>query len=108
GIEQAIGVDQEGPVLPRHLQRILMLKNHGPVILGRSIGEIFIQHWSLQRACEIQLATMAAGQPVMIPDEVVQVHQRDVGQVRLPGGPGKADFDAWVRKIDKIDRSWRD
>lgn len=102
--------DEEGERLLANLgdNRILMLRNHGPVILGRSIGEIFIQHWSLQRACEIQLATMAAGKPVVIPDEVVAVHQRDLGQVRLPGGPGKADFDAWVRIIDRTDRSWRD
>ena len=89
-------------------QRILMLRNHGPVILGRSLPEIFIQHWALQRACEIQLATMAAGKPLLISDEVVAVHQRDLHQVQLPGGPGRADFDAWVRRIDTVDRSWRD
>jgi ribulose-5-phosphate 4-epimerase/fuculose-1-phosphate aldolase len=89
-------------------KRILMLKNHGPVILGRSIPEIFLMHWSLQRACEIQLATMAAGKPLLVPDEVIAVHQRDLGQVALPGGPGAADFAAWVRRIDKVDRSWRD
>ncbi len=89
-------------------KRILMLRNHGPVILGRSVPEIFLLHWSLQRACEIQLATMAAGTPIQVPDEVVAVHQRDLGQVAIPGGPGAADFAAWVRKLDKIDRSWRD
>ena len=89
-------------------KRILMLRNHGPVILGRSISEIFVLHWSLQRACEIQLATMAAGTPLRVPDEVIHVHQRDLGQVALPGGPGAADFAAWMRKLDKVDRSWRD
>jgi len=89
-------------------KRILMLRNHGPVILGRTVPEIFLMHWSLQRACEIQLATMAAGKPLPVPDEVIHVHQRDLGQVSLPGGPGAADFAAWVRKLDKVDRSWRD
>ena len=89
-------------------KRILMLRNHGPVILGRTVPEIFLMHWSLQRACEIQLATMAAGKPLPVPEEVIHVHQRDLGQVSLPGGPGAADFAAWVRKLDKVDRSWRD
>lgn len=89
-------------------KRILMLRNHGPVILGRSIPEICLMHWSLQRACEIQLATMAAGKPVVVSDEVVAVHQRDLGQIALPGGPGAAEFAAWVRKVDLSDRSWRD
>jgi len=89
--------------------RILMLKNHGPVILGSSLPEIFVMHWALQRACEIQLATMAMGQPLLISDEVVAVHQRDLHEGGVPGmKPGQADFDAWTRKIDKVDRSWRD
>jgi len=89
-------------------KRILMLRNHGPVILGRTVPEIFLTHWGLQRACEIQLATLAMGEAVMVPDEVIAVHQRDLGQVQLPGGPGAADFAAWVRKLDRIDTSWRD
>jgi len=60
-------------------------------------------------ACEIQLATMAAGKPIVVPDEVVAVHHRDLAQANVPGHvPGGADFEAWVRRIDKIDRSWRD
>lgn len=102
--------DEEGDRLVANLgnKRILMLRNHGPVILGRTIPEIFVMHWGLQRACEIQLATLSMGQPVRISDEVVAVHQRDLGQVALPGGPGAPDFAAMIRRIDKIDTSWRD
>lgn len=101
---------EEGERLLANLgdKRILMLKNHGPVILGRSLPEVFLQHWGLQRACEIQMATMNMGQPIVVPDEIIAVHQRDLRQVQLPGGPGRAEFDAWVRRIDKTDRSWRD
>ena len=102
--------EEEGERLLANLgqQRILMLRNHGPVVLGRTIGEMFIMQWSLQRACEIQLATMSMGQPIRVAQEVIDVHQRDVGSVALPGGPGAADFAAWTRRIDKIDCSWRD
>lgn len=102
---------EEGERLLANLgdKRILMLKNHGPVIIGRSLPEVFIQHWSLQRACEVQMATLSMGQPVVVPDDVIAIHQRDLSQGGVPGKlPGQADFDAWVRKIDKIDRSWRD
>jgi ribulose-5-phosphate 4-epimerase/fuculose-1-phosphate aldolase len=102
--------EEEGERLLANLgdKRILMLRNHGPVVLGRTLGEMFIQQWSLQRACEIQLATLSMGQPIHVPDEVISVHQRDLGQVALPGGPGAADLAAWTRKLDRIDRSWRD
>jgi ribulose-5-phosphate 4-epimerase/fuculose-1-phosphate aldolase len=103
--------EEEGARLLANLGegRILMLKNHGPVILGRSLPEVFITHWSLQRACEIQMATMQMGQPLIVSDEVVAIHQRDLHEGGVPGmAPGQADFDAWTRRIDKIDRSWRD
>ena len=101
---------EEGERLLANLgdKHILMLRNHGPVVMGRTLQEMFIQHWALQRACEIQVATMSMGQPIMVPAEVVAVHQRDLGQVQLPGGPGAPDFAAFIRKIDKVDRSWRD
>ncbi len=102
---------EEGERLLRNLdgKRVLMLRNHGPVILGRSIPEIFIMHWSLQRACEVQLAAMAAGKLALVSDDVVTVHQRDLHEANVPGHePGRADFAAWVRKVDTIDRSWRD
>ena len=41
-------------------------------------------------------------------NDVVAVHQRDTFMAQAPGGPGAADLAAWVRRIDKIDRSWRD
>jgi ribulose-5-phosphate 4-epimerase/fuculose-1-phosphate aldolase len=88
--------------------RILMLRNHGPVVMGRTIAEMFVTAWSFHRACEIQVATLAQGEPVIVSPEVIAVHQRDLGMVALPGGAGKADFEAWRRKIDRIDRSWRD
>jgi len=101
---------EEGERLLANLgdKRILFLKNHGPVILGRTIPEVFITHWSFQRACEIQLATMSMGKPIVVSQDVIDVHQRDLGQVSLPGGPGAPDFAAWTRKLDRVDRSWRD
>ena len=102
---------EEGERLLANLgdKRVLMLKNHGPVVLARSLPEMFITQWSLQRACEVQIATMSMGQPIMVSDEVIQVHHRDLAQGQVPGTtPGQADFAAWLRRIDKVDRSWRD
>ncbi|MEY2942445.1 MAG: hypothetical protein RLY97_459 [Pseudomonadota bacterium] len=101
---------EEGARLLANLgdKRILLLKNHGPVILGQTIPEIFAKHWFLQRACEIQIQTLAMGAPVVVGDDVIAVHQRDLSQVMLPGGLGAADFAAWTRHIDKIDKSWRE
>jgi len=101
---------EEGERLLRNLgngRQVLMLRNHGPVVLGRTIQEMFLLYYMIQRACEIQVKTSAAGTPIRISEEVIAVHQRDRDQVVLPGGFGKADFDAWTRKLDAVDSTWR-
>jgi ribulose-5-phosphate 4-epimerase/fuculose-1-phosphate aldolase len=89
-------------------KRVLMLRNHGPVVTGRTIAEMFLWQWTVQRACEIQVATLGMGLPIIVPDEVIAVNQRDMAQMQSPGGAGQVDFAAWVRRIDRVDRSWRD
>ena len=102
--------EEEGERLLKSLgkNRILMLKNHGPVVIGKTLPIALIQYWALQRACEIQLATMNAGEPIVVPQEVIDVHQRDLNQATAAAEPGRAEFDAWVRQIDRIDPSWRE
>jgi ribulose-5-phosphate 4-epimerase/fuculose-1-phosphate aldolase len=102
--------EEEGPRLLSALgdKTILLLKNHGPVVMGKSLPEAFLKYWALQRACEIQLATLSMGKAIQVPAEVIAVHQRDLHMTQIPGGPGKAEFDAMVRKVDRIDTSWRD
>ena len=102
--------DEEGERLVANLgdKRMLLLRNHGIVAMGRTLPEAFIKHWSLQRACEIQLATLSMGTPLTVSPEVVAVHQRDLHMAQVPGGAGAADFAAMVRLVDRVDTSWRD
>ncbi|MFM9979061.1 MAG: class II aldolase/adducin family protein [Sphingomonadaceae bacterium] len=102
--------DEEGPRFLESLggKSMMLLRNHGILVMGKTLPEVFLKHWALQRACEIQLATLSMGKPITIPADVVAVHQRDIGKTALPGGPGKAEFDAMVRLVDRNDTSWRD
>ncbi len=100
---------EEGERLVRNLgnHRILMLRNHGPVVMGRTIPEMFVTMWALQRACEIQVATLSMGQAVGVGESVVETHQRDLSVMQSQGGAGMFDFEAWKRKITRIDESWQ-
>jgi ribulose-5-phosphate 4-epimerase/fuculose-1-phosphate aldolase len=89
-------------------KRVMLLRNHGILVMGKSLPEAFLKHWSLQRACEIQVATAALGKPLEISPEVVAIHQRDLHLAQASSGAGAADFAAMVRLVDKIDTSWRD
>jgi ribulose-5-phosphate 4-epimerase/fuculose-1-phosphate aldolase len=100
---------EEGVRLVRNIgqKQVLMLRNHGPVVLGKTLYEMFFLYYMLQRACEIQVKTAALGKPITVAPEVIAVHQRDRDEVALKEF-GKADFEAWTRKLDRIDPSWRD
>jgi ribulose-5-phosphate 4-epimerase/fuculose-1-phosphate aldolase len=41
----------------------LILRNHGLLVVGASVAEAFQRLWTLQRACEIQLASDAGQGP---------------------------------------------
>lgn len=102
---------EEGERLIANLggRRSMLLRNHGILVMGRSVAETFANHWRLQRACEIQMATLAMGRPIDIPEDVIAVHQRDLHLAQVPNeAPGQAAFDAMVRLVDRDDRSWRD
>ncbi len=102
--------DEEGERLLANLgdKRVLMLRNHGTVVLGETLPAMLVSQFLLQRACEVQVATMAMGKSITVPDDVIAVHQRDMAFAGPPGALGVPDFAALTRRIDQIDRSWRD
>ncbi len=103
--------EEEGVRLLENLgdKRILMLRNHGPVVMGKTLRSAFVTYWVLQRACEHQMETLKMGKPITVPADVIAVHQRDQHLQATKGmAPGQMEFDAMVRKVDRIDRSWRD
>jgi ribulose-5-phosphate 4-epimerase/fuculose-1-phosphate aldolase len=101
---------EEGERLIANLgdKRAMLLRNHGILVMGKTLPEAFLKHWLLQRACEVQIATRAAGTPLAVSDEVIAVHQRDYAKAQIPGGQGFADFEAMTRLVDRIDKGWRD
>ena len=45
-------------------KNLLILRNHGLLTVGPTIADMFMAHWRLNRACEIQLATDTLAGPV--------------------------------------------
>ncbi|MFO1352746.1 MAG: class II aldolase/adducin family protein [Gammaproteobacteria bacterium] len=88
---------------------ILMLRNHGPLTVGRTISQAFQHMWTLQRACEVQLAAHAAGAPVIpISAAAVEASQRGRGNDSYDNVPSdQRMYAALVRKIDAIDPSYK-
>lgn len=100
----------EGPRFLEDLgdKRMMILRNHGLLVMGETVPEAFFRYFMLERACQIQIATRQAGTPLNIPQSVIDVHQGDMMGAVPPGGFGTTEFAALTRVIDKIDPSWRD
>lgn len=97
---------------PRLLQSIgdrpaVILRNHGLLAWGEGVARTFAVLWLLQRACEIQLATLSMGQPRLVGEAIQAKCTADSLQFSARFGAGQDVFDALVRKLDRIDTSYR-
>jgi ribulose-5-phosphate 4-epimerase/fuculose-1-phosphate aldolase len=87
-------------------KRAVILRNHGLLAWGPSLPEAFMTLWTLQRACDVQIAASAAGSLNPI--------RRDVfAQTVRESGPGEKRtcedvFAAMQRLADAKDPSYRD
>lgn len=101
---------EEGPRLIANLgaRRMMILRNHGLLVMGPTVPAAFLNMFLLQRACEIQIASAALGPRRIIPDDVLAVHQRDAVKIQRLDSLGELDFAAYVRMVDRKDPSWRD
>ena len=99
----------EGPRLLKSIgdKPAVILRNHGLLAWGDSVPRTFAVLWLLQRACEIQLATQAMGRPRLISEEIQRKCTADSLQFSARFGAGQDVFDALVRKLDRIDTSYR-
>ncbi|ODP34178.1 class II aldolase [Pandoraea sp. ISTKB] len=90
---------EEGPRLIRSIdgKKAVILRNHGLLSWGGSIPEAFTYLWTLNRACEIQLATSMMGPSLAIAPEITEKCARDALQFDPAFGAGRDVFDALVR-----------
>jgi len=72
--------DDEGPRLVESLgdKRVLILRNHGLLVVGSDVFNAFRWMWTLQRACEVQIAADAIEGPnVGLSDAVRRASAQD-------------------------------
>lgn len=83
----------------------VILRNHGLLAWGPSIPEAFMMLWTLQRACDIQVAAAAAGELNPIRPEVFAQTVRESG----PAEKRTCEdvFAAMQRIVDAKDASYR-
>ena len=89
-------------------KRLMILRNHGLLAWGETVPEALVRLWTLQRACEVQIAAEGIpGASIPLTDDIRQQCARVSLQFDKNYGGGRDVFDAMRRQIDRKDMSYR-
>ena len=89
--------------------KAMILKNHGLLVVGRTVPECFLRLYRLERACQIQVDAAAAGTLDHIPQNVSERSAADLDSYQgMQSKPeGEIEFAALMRKLDRTDDSYK-
>ncbi len=86
----------------------LIMKNHGLLTAGRTIGEAFTLMQRLIKACDVQIRLMATGaESRPIPNEIAELTCRQMWERRGNKPFGVRTWPAIIRLADRLDPSYR-
>jgi ribulose-5-phosphate 4-epimerase/fuculose-1-phosphate aldolase len=86
----------------------MILRNHGLLTVGRTAADAFLAMFLLERACKIQILAQAGrAELVSVPQPILSLVESQVKAVTV--GQGAAlTWPGLLRKLDRIDPSYRD
>lgn len=84
---------------------VMILRNHGLLAWGPSVPEAFLMMWTLQRACDVQIAASRAGAVNPVRPEVFEQTVRESGPAEKR--TCEDTFAALQRRLDAVDPSYR-
>jgi len=99
----------EGERIARALgqRKAVIMRNHGLLTVGRSIADAFVTMFNLQRACEIQVLAQSGGAELTKVDgRIVSGVKANVEAVTKGAGGGLA-WPGLLRRLDRIDPSYK-
>jgi ribulose-5-phosphate 4-epimerase/fuculose-1-phosphate aldolase len=99
--------DSEGVRLVDNLgtHPAMLLRNHGTLTVGRTIGEAYVVMSTLIKACEIQIAALSSPHLHLPSNAVIN---RAANELHDAGAEeGALEWPALLRKLDRIDPSYK-
>lgn len=94
---------------------VMVMRNHGLLVCGESIGQAFVRMYRVERACQIQLAAQATGADLIVPprsvcelsreksDSFLSIKENEGWYSAIPN----PEFEAMVRLMDSKDPSYK-
>jgi ribulose-5-phosphate 4-epimerase/fuculose-1-phosphate aldolase len=111
---------QEGESLAADLGNdkfCLILRNHGLLVCGQNIEQAFIYLYLLEFACRTQILAMSTGAKLIQPSQEIlssfskqaqKFMQKTHASNNNQGNIRSQSFNALIRKLDRLDPSYRD
>jgi ribulose-5-phosphate 4-epimerase/fuculose-1-phosphate aldolase len=109
GYEGIVLNEDEKPRLVGNLgqKNFMMLRNHGLLTCGRTVGEAFLFMYVLESACRIQILAQSGGSEVLrVAEPIVEGITAQVGAV-TKGLGAELVFPGLLRKLDRLDPSYK-
>jgi len=104
--------DDEKPRLVADLgdRTALVLRNHGLLTVGETIADAFVAMYYLEASCAIQVrAQSGGGELIPVPKEIIDAaYLQSMSTARPGGGRGMLVWPGLLRRLDRIDSSYRD
>ena len=97
--------EAEKPRLQASLGRsnYLILRNHGLLTVGKTVGDAFMHMYFLECACRIQIDAQAGGELITASDTSQQANKMAMKATAATAGQGMASL-AWPALLRKLDR----
>jgi ribulose-5-phosphate 4-epimerase/fuculose-1-phosphate aldolase len=87
--------------------KLLVLRNHGTLTAGETVAEAYVLMFYLEKASRAQITAMSTGAQIVLPPDSVAEHT-----ARLFEGdtmaPGAREWPAQLRRLDRVDPSYKD
>jgi ribulose-5-phosphate 4-epimerase/fuculose-1-phosphate aldolase len=88
-------------------KHIMMLRNHGTLSVGRTCADAFLRIYYLERACSMQVRALAGGVKWNAANQGVPEKTAMQGKMAFEGMIGGLAWPALLRKLDRMDPSYK-
>jgi ribulose-5-phosphate 4-epimerase/fuculose-1-phosphate aldolase len=86
---------------------VMLLRNHGPLAIGRTVAEAFNNAYRLERACRTQLMAQNGNDEILIPKKEILEKTARMYQPEVRRPMGVLEWPAMRRLADRIDPSYK-
>jgi ribulose-5-phosphate 4-epimerase/fuculose-1-phosphate aldolase len=84
----------------------MLLRNHGTLAIGETVGEAFLRIYFLERACQAQIMALSAGEAIGHPPQGSPEVTAQQGKMGLKLAAGALAWPALLRKAYRLDPSF--